>query len=155
MTKDEFAGLSSTDLAHVLLQILPAVIVKKIEGIDLPETVESPMFDLKIYRKNGFHQWASEMDLEGLQFWQGLAQKSADGGGQYADKDAKKVEAFQIWINYREKDPTSAVTVTRGEVTSQASPPSGRPQQYKAIRNEDREPARPPEDDDMSDIPFE
>lgn len=153
MSPEDFATLPPAHQMRILLQILPAVIVKKLDGIELPETSECPQFDWKIYRKQGFHQWASEMDLEGLEFWQRLAQKSVDGGGEYADRDAKKVEGLERWINYRKLEPSAVVTITRGERTVTAAAPRAKPQQYKPIRDEDREPP-PSDDDDMSDVPF-
>lgn len=86
---------------------------------------QSPRYDFKIRRKGGY-QWASETDLEGLQFWHGLASKPSTNP-QYEAKDKEKAKRLSYWVSWRESDPYSRWKGVRGDSEVVALQPSDKP----------------------------
>lgn len=108
--------------------------------VEPPELARSPRYDGKVFRKGGF-VWMSEMEAEGLRWWQARKSESAAGDGPYAAKDAKQVETLGKWIAWREQNPTACWVGIRGDETVNAAPPSRSPQ-----LNSNERTAPPPED---------
>jgi hypothetical protein len=113
-----------------------------------------PQYDLRMYRSGGF-QWASETTLEGLVWWCDKARQSAASGGQYAEKDAKRVKDFERWIAWREWFPDAQWQGKRNDDLVTGAPPADRPRVHQQEeRGRQGAPTRtqqqdlPPEDDD-------
>ena len=158
MNRAEFIALP----APLALRLVWDVIEDQLEGLEAPKPPRSPKYDRKIYRKGGF-QWASETDLESLNYWRGLAAKSADNGGEYAEKDAKQRDALDRWIEWRLCFPSETWRGTRGDDEVRADPPSGKPEVREHTRRAGggSSAATPSgggfhanNDDDDDDIPF-
>jgi hypothetical protein len=84
---------------------------------------------MAIYRSGG-NSWASEHSLEGLIWWRNRYQQGANGGGQYADQDKKRVGHLDKWIAWRELFPSECWGGTRGEDEVVAKSPTTKPTVY-------------------------
>lgn len=137
MDRSQFASLPVGIALGLLYDLNPGL-----AKVAPPELARSPKYDGKIFRKGGF-VWMSEMEAEGLRWWQARKLESAGGGGQYAEKDAKQAETLGKWIAWREQNPAACWVGIRGDETVTAAPPSRSPHlNSSAQRN-----APPPEDD--------
>lgn len=125
MTREEFLSLPPTVALRVLLDAFPSL-EQKLAAVPKPELPKRPRFDFPIYRRDGI-AWASECDSENLSFWRKRYQESADKGGQYAAKDAKRVKAIDAWIAWRGIEPGAAWSGKRNDEAVTAAPPSDRP----------------------------
>lgn len=110
------------------LKVLARVVFdgERLDEIDVGRRPFPPKFDMRIPRSGGF-QWASEMDVESLTWWQKRFRESAAKGGQYAQKDAKRAKEIERWLAWRQWEPR---TVWRGErfnVAVVAAQPSNKP----------------------------
>lgn len=135
MTPDEFLALPPSLALRVLLEAAPGL-VAKLREIPAPAVPKKPRYDFAIYRSKGT-QWASETDLEGLTYWRAIYQKSADGGGDYAAKDAKKVKTMDAWIAWRRIEPHAPWSGERKDVDVTAAPPSGFPRVHPKVPRDD------------------
>jgi hypothetical protein len=140
------------------VKLLADVVLKQpqlLDAIDPPRVARPPKYDGKVYRKGGF-MWASEMELESLQFWQKRYQEGSQSGGPYAEKDAKRAKELGYWIAWREQCPSEPWTGERfGEVVI-APAPRHKPAVYDHEPRHQQAPARSPADDgeDDSELPF-
>ena len=100
-------------------------------AMPVPELVKPPRYDRRVYRKGGFC-WASEMLAADLRYWQGRKAESAASGSQYAEKDAKEVEALGKFIAWREQNPSEPWSGTRGNDELTAAPPSKFPKLHES-----------------------
>ncbi len=91
-------------------------------------------------RRRGGYQWASETDLEGLQFWCNL-KAQANSKPEYAEKDRAEAKRLSYWVAYREGDPYSRWKGTRGDAEVVALQPSNKP----VVHSWDAKPAAPVE----------
>jgi len=99
---------------------------ERLEAINLGRRPFPPRYDMRISRSGGF-QWASETDLEGLRFWHKRYRESAQKGGQYAEKDAKRASELERWIAWREWEPETTWHGIRNNEQVAAAPPSSKP----------------------------
>lgn len=125
MTRAEFLALPPSLALAVLLDAAPGL-VAKLEAIPVPVRPRKPKYDFAIYRRDGV-QWASETDAEGLTFWRKRYQESADKGGQYAAKDAKRVKTLDAWLAWRAAEPTAQWIGERNDEEVTARPPTSHP----------------------------
>ena len=96
MTRDELCALPPAMAIKIIAGLLldnSDRVVLALAEIPKPKVPLPPKYDQIIYRKDGI-QYASEMDLGGLQYWHRLAVESAEGGGEYAAKDEKKAKSL-------------------------------------------------------------
>ena len=84
----------------------------------------APKYDTRIRRKGGY-QWASETDLEGLQFWCGVNSQSSKP--EYAEKNKAEAKRLGYWVKYREAAPYECWRGIRGEGDVTALAPSAKP----------------------------
>lgn len=133
MSPDEFLALPPSMAFRVLLEAAPGL-VAKLEAIPVPRVPLAPKYDFQIYRKDGV-TWASECDLDNLRFWRKRSQESADKGGEYAAKDAKRVKSLDAWIAWRRVEPTAAWAGERNNEAVTAPPPSSRPRVHPRSSN--------------------
>lgn len=123
-----------------------------------PIPARPPRYDNAIFRSEGV-QYASEMDVRGLQYFRMRSLESADKGGKWAEKDRKRATALEYWIAWRLVEPNTAWTGDRNHETVTAAVPSSKPTIYPRAERSTRtttfddEPSGPPVDDD--DIPFD
>jgi len=137
VTREEWLGLPSA-LALAVLYDGNAKIRELVDAADKPQLPRPPKYDMKMYRKGGWN-YASELNLESLVFWHGKAVESAQGGGEYAEKDQKKAAALSYWINWRRVEPTTAWSGERDRKQVKANPPSRDPELHSALpSNDDR-----------------
>lgn len=122
MNRDQFTDLPLKTALGILFDIAHA----KIEQIPAPTLPRSPKYDDRLPRKGGFI-WTSEMLLADLIWWREKKRESADGGGQYAEKDAKLVGKLDKWIEWRSLYPSETWSGTRGDDRATAAPPSKEP----------------------------
>lgn len=85
---------------------------------------QAPRYDFKISRKGGY-QWASESDLEQLQFW--CARFSNPTDPRWADRDKDRARKIEYWVRFREADPYSRWKGTRGNFEVTANQPTNKP----------------------------
>jgi len=79
---------------------------------------------MRISRRGGF-VWASECNLESLQFWHGKFSTSSNP--QYEAKDKEKAKKLSYWVKFREADPYSRWKGVRGNEEVVAAQPTDRP----------------------------
>lgn len=84
----------------------------------------APKYDFKIPRKGGF-MWASETNLESLQYW--FDKFSVSSNPQYEAKDQDRAKKLSYWVKFREADPYSRWKGTRGNAEVVAAQPTDRP----------------------------
>lgn len=96
---------------------------------EAPKIPLPPKYDLAIYRSGG-NMWASETATEGLVYWRNKYKAGAAGGGQYAERDAKRVTNIDKWIAWRECFPSECWGGKRGDEDVLAKPPSTKPTVY-------------------------
>ena len=167
MTKEELLALPPALAVEIVIELLLAMPGSEPLRLALAETKkpfvpQSPKYDAIIYRKDGV-QYASEMDVGGLQFWHRLAVESAEGGGEYAEKDAKRAKALSFWIAWRKCNPGVPWAGERNRKHVIAAAPSSKPEVYPreyGVEKKARDPGgyTPNFDDDPGagddDIPF-
>lgn len=164
MNKEEFCSLPpAVALAALWTALLnsgsASTVVMELERTPKPQVPRPPRFDRRIYQRKGY-QWASEMDLRGLQFWQGrYAEGAAREGNQYAEKDAKSVKELGYWIAWRRVEPNAVWSGERDREQVTASAPHAKPFVYE--RQQPRGDQLPPEtqcnpfgDEDGGELPF-
>lgn len=129
MTRDDFMGLPLTLQIRLLFDALDEESSRTLLAQEKPKVPLPPKYDLAIYRQGG-NMWASETALEGLVYWRKKYQAGADGGGQYATQDAKRVANIDKWIAWRELFPNESWGGKRGDDDVVAKPPSTKPTVY-------------------------
>lgn len=156
MTRDEFFALPQTLQIRLLFDALDEDSSRALLAQEKPKVPLSPKYDLAIYRSGG-NMWASETALEGLIYWRKKYQAGAEGGGQYATQDAKRVTNIDKWIAWRELFPTESWGGKRGDDDVVAKPPSTKPIVYprQGGNGQPRQTSRPSDDvNPDDDIPF-
>ncbi len=151
MKREEFNKLP----AAMQLRVLARVVFEReaLADIDVGRKPLPPQYDLKMYRSGGY-QWASETSIDGLEWWCEKARQSAASGGQYAEKDAKRVKDFERWIAWRQWFPSEQWQGKRNDDVVTGAPPADRPrvhQQEERSRqggSRNQQQAPPPDDDD-------
>jgi hypothetical protein len=86
--------------------------------------LSAPKYDDKIPRKGGF-MWASECDLECLQFW--FNKFSSSSNPAFAEKDAAKAKKLSYWVKFREENPYDRWKGQRGRMEVVANQPVNKP----------------------------
>jgi hypothetical protein len=129
MTREEFLSLPPGVALRILFDALDEDTAEAISKAEKPTVPRAPKYDYTIYRQEGV-QYASETSLRSLIFWRDRAQASADGGGQWAAKDAKNAADLNRWIAYREFFPDTAWSGERNNEALVAAPPSDKPRTY-------------------------
>jgi len=103
MNHDEFCSLPTALALDVMWRAFG--LEERLRDYPAPKVPQPPKYDYKIWRKGGY-QWASETDLNGLNYWLRKAQESAaNTASQYAAKDAKKADSLQRWVAWRTSAP--------------------------------------------------
>jgi hypothetical protein len=102
------------------------VIGSKLEAVPAPTVPLPPKYDARLSKKGGF-VWMSEMLLADLEWWHARKEESANGGGKYAEKDAKTVTSLAKWIAWRKACPSDVWSGTRNDATETAAAPSRSP----------------------------
>jgi hypothetical protein len=149
MNRDEFTTLPTPLALGVLYDIAQA----KLEMVERPLVPRPPKYDDRFSKKKGFYCWVSEMTLEDLQWWQGKKSESANGGGEWAEKDAKWVAKLGKWIEWRRLFPYETWSGTRGDSRATARPPGRDPELHAwgprngGGNNNQPAPAASPDDD--------
>ncbi len=128
MNRSEFCSLPAS-VALGLLWDNSSGIRGAMEKLEPPKPAMSPKYDQVIFRKDGV-MYASECDLESLRFWYERSNTSANGGGQYADKDAKRAKALSFWMVWREQNPSTVWSGERNRERVTAKPPQHKPEVY-------------------------
>ncbi len=128
MNRSEFCSLPAS-VALGLLWDNSTGIRAAMEKIGPPQPAKSPKYDSAIMRAGGV-MYASECDLESLRFWHNRSLESANGGGKWADKDAKRAKALSFWITWREQNPTAVWSGERNHEHVTAKPPQHKPEIY-------------------------
>src|SRR5688572_22743912 len=109
MTRDELCSLPPAMAIKIIVELLGTEFAQQLAGMETRKAPRPPRFDARISRKGGF-QWASETDLEGLRWWLNRFEASANEGGQWASKDARRAEKLSYWVAWREVYPDVAWT---------------------------------------------
>lgn len=148
MTREEFFSLPMVMQIRLLFDSLDEESSRALLAQEKPKPPLSPKYDLAIYRASGI-MWASETALEGLEYWRKKYQAGADGGGQYAEQDAKRVANLTKWIAWREVFPSECWSGKRGEDDVVAKPPSTKPLVYPKQNGGQRRPQQQQQQDDV------
>ena len=156
MTPEEFLALPPAVALRILLESLDEETRGTVLSRDKPKLPLPPKFDQMIFRREGV-VYASETDLEGLRFWHKKSAESAAGGGQYAEKDAKRRDSLARWIAWREVYPEAVWSGERDRVALVAKAPSSKPTVYPRLANGQRSAPTPPPQEDIdpdAEVPF-
>lgn len=129
MTREQFLALPPTLQIRLLFDALDEESSRTLLAQEAPTVPNAPRYDMAIYRSGG-SSWASEHSLEGLCWWRNRYQQGANGGGQYAEQDKKRVGHLDKWIAWREIFPAECWGGTRGEDEVVAKPPATKPIVY-------------------------
>lgn len=121
MTKEEFTSLPPALALGLLYDAVPSL-----AGVEAPTAPLPPRYDLKL-PKSGRCICASEMELASLEWYLQRSRESAESGGPYAEKDAKRAESLERWVAWRKCEPTAQWSGTRGDIQVTADPPSREP----------------------------
>jgi hypothetical protein len=147
MDRADFLRLPLPLQVRLLFDALDEDTSRALLAQDKPKVPLPPKYDLAIYRQSGI-MWASETALEGLQYWHKKYKAGADGGGQYAAQDAKRVGYLDKWIAWRELFPAECWSGKRNDDDVVAKPPSTKPIVYpRANSNGQRRQTEPQTDD--------
>ncbi len=122
MNRDEYVSLPASIALGLLYDLVPAL-----ADVPAPRIPKAPKYDRKLSRKGGFYCWASELNLESLEFWHRKNVKSAAEGGPFADKNAKEAKELGYWVAYRRACPAETWSGERNRVKVRAEPPSREP----------------------------
>lgn len=155
MTEDDFFQLPATVAIRILFDALGQDQVATVLAREKPKLPLPPKYDAAIYRREGV-MWASECDIETLRYWRGKYQESADKGGEWADKDRKRVETMDRWITWREVYPDATWGGERDRKHGVSRGPSSKPKVYPTDRSKKRA-AEAPKDDGVNpdaDVPY-
>lgn len=150
MKKEEFCALP-TAIAMGLLWDASAKIRVTIGAMEAPHIPQPPRFDSMQFRKGGYN-FVSEMTLESLEFWKKKAEESANAGGQYAEKDAKRAKNLEYWIAWRRVFPEAIWSGERNHEIVTAKPPSKSPELHTRLEGGDWVTAPKKEEPNGSDI---
>jgi hypothetical protein len=123
VTRDEYATLPPM----IALGLIWDMARPKLEPMPRPQVPSAPRYDGRLSRGTMGFLWMSEMDLGSLEWWERKKRESAEGGGQYADRDKKGAAVLQAWIAWRKLFPHEVWSGTRGEDRVTAAPPSREP----------------------------
>lgn len=135
MTRGQLLMLPPALALAVIYDCLDEATIAAIAAKEPPSVPKQPLFDLALYGRDGV-SFASECDLSQLDWHAGRAKTSAESGGQYAEKDAKKLEKLKEWRFWRAVNPTAIWVGKRGDTENViAAPPSGRPASYARTGN--------------------
>lgn len=126
MTRDDFVSLP----LRIALGLIYDMAEKRLRDIPRPDVPKPPLYDGRLSRDGGF-VWMSEMDLGGLEWWAKTKQKSADGGGQYAEKDGKIAATLRKWLDWRALFPSDCWSGRRGDDRVTAAPPGRNPRVHE------------------------
>lgn len=146
MTRDEFATLPPSLALKLVWDALH--LGDHLGPMAPPRPPMPPKYDGKLYRKGGFC-FMSEMTLDSLTYWHEKARESANSGGKYAAKDAKKAETLERWIAWRTVEPTALWTGERGDRRVTAAAPSRDPELHEKDAGGGSFGGPAPSDDDL------
>lgn len=154
MTRAEFLTLPAPLQIRLLFDALDEESSRALLAQEAPKVPLPPKYDLAIYRQGG-NMWASETALEGLVYWRKKYQAGADGGGQYAEQDKKRVANIDKWIAWRELFPGESWGGKRGDEDVVAKPPSTKPTVYPRANGNGRpRQQEQKQDDDIDNFKF-
>ena len=135
MTRAEFIMLPAPMALAALYDCLDPDTVDALKKYEAPKVPRQPRFDYALYGSSGI-SFASECDLAQLDWHMARAQKSVADGGQWAERDKKKLEKLKEWRIWRLLNPSALWVGKRGdEENTIAAPPSNRPRQYPRPNN--------------------
>jgi hypothetical protein len=120
--RDEFRFLPSA----IALGLVYDLLEEQLARMDAPSVLRPPKFDGKLPKSGGF-VWLSELALDSLEWWLSKKRESAEGGGQYAEKDAKLVATLEKWVTWRRVFPYEQWSGTRGDDRAIATFPCKNP----------------------------
>lgn len=101
----------------------------------------APKYDHRIRRKNGY-MWASECDLECLEYWHGVASRPSSDP-KYVERDKESAKRLSYWVQYRQAEPWERWQGVRGDSQVFAPQPLNKPTVY-SWDTPKTEPAPPP-----------
>jgi hypothetical protein len=134
MTRAEFLSLPLPIQVRLLFDALDEESSRALLAQEKPKVPLPPKYDAAIYRQSGI-MWASETLLEGLEYWRKKYQAGAEGGGQYAQQDAKRAANLEKWIAWRECFPETCWSGKRNDDDVVAKAPSSKPLVYPRANN--------------------
>jgi hypothetical protein len=149
MDRDDFLSLPVPLQIRLLFDALDEETSRTLLAQEAPKVPLPPKYDLAIYRQSGI-MWASETALEGLEYWRAKYKAGANGGGQYAAQDAKRVANIEKWIAWRQLFQSECWSGKRGDDDVVAKPPSTKPLVYpRPNGNGQRKPEPQQQTDDV------
>jgi hypothetical protein len=135
MTRAELLALPPVLAIKVIYDCLDEETVKAISAKEPIKAPQQPRFDLPLFGSAGV-SYASECSLSQIDWHMERAKKSVDSGGQWAEKDAKRLAKLAEWRTWRGCNPTVIWVGKRGDEEGVvAAPPSARPRQYPRAGN--------------------
>ena len=123
MTTEEFAALPVAIQVKLMMSANPNF-EKQVLAQEAPRVPQSPKFDSRIRRKDGF-VWASECDAESLRFW--IKRASSGGDPQFAEKNEKEKKALEFILRWRECNPSACWSGERNREPVTARAPAAKP----------------------------
>lgn len=128
MNRDEFVSLPASMIAELLWPLIGG----KLQDIPAPKVPFAPQWDMRLSRKGGVYIWASECDLETLQFYLNRAKQSSSP--EFEEKNKKDAESLSYWVKWRQAFPSSIWIGTRGkkgDPVVTAAAPAHKPSEYQ------------------------
>ncbi len=127
MQKDEWLSLPPSQANEVLWGLIGG----KLADVPCPQKIITPRWDMRLSKK-GAYIWASECDLECLNFFYGRAKSTTNP--EFAENNAKDAEALGYFVRWRAAFPSAIWVGTRGKKgnpTVTAKPPANKPTEYQ------------------------
>lgn len=149
MNRADFISLPLPMQVRLLFDALDEESSRALLAQEKPKVPMAPRYDLAIYRAGG-NMWSSETALEGLEYWAKKYRADADGGGQYASQNAKRLASIEKWIEWRACFPAECWSGKRNDDDVVAKPPSTKPIVYPRANNGQKKAADPQPADDVS-----
>lgn len=133
MTLAELLALPPVLAIKVIYDCLDEATVAAIAAKEPIRAPQQPRFDFALWGRNG-NSYASECTLKQLDWHINRAKTSVESGGQWAERDKKRIEKLTEWRRWRGCNPTVIWVGKRGdEEATVAAPPSDRPREYPRV----------------------
>lgn len=128
MQKSEWLSLAPGQVNEVLWTLIGG----KLADVPCPPKVQQPKYDMRLSKK-GAYIWASECDLDTLQFYLKRAQTPNDNPA-FAEKNKRDADSLAYFVRWRAAFPTAIWSGGRGKKgtpDTTAKAPAFKPTEYQ------------------------
>jgi hypothetical protein len=128
MQKNEWLSLAPGQVNEVLWSLIGG----KLADVPCPPKINQPQYDMRL-SKRGAYIWASESDLETLNFYMKRAQAPNDNPA-FAEKNKKDADSLAYFVRWRQAFPTaiwSGIRGRKGDPSVTAKAPAYKPEEHQ------------------------